>query len=202
MTESTPQAVRAYLAHLDEALVGVQPDVRAEIVSGIREELTGLDPASAADRIADLGDPQFIAAEARAEQAPAVAERTPAVAEPAPGRTLSIVAVVVLIAGSFVVPIVGALVGLVWVTLSSAWSRREKLLAWLIPIASAIVVVGMLAATTASQNGPSVSTDPTLPVAFAGGWHLAILIPYFILPIEGVALLVRAHGRGWRLPQA
>jgi len=178
MTESS-NTVTAYLSRLDQALVGVEPSVRTEIVSGIREELAGLDSADAAARIAELGDPALIAAEARAGTAVPVAE-------PAPGRTLSIVAVVVLIAGSIVVPVLGALVGLVWVSLSAAWSRREKLVAWLVPIVSAVIVLAVVAVLGATR-----------PDA-AGGSHLALLIPFLVPPIEGVALLIRAHRRGWR----
>ena len=102
MTDSTPQAVRDYISQLDSALVDVQPEVRVEIVAGIREELDGLDPAAAAARINDLGDPVFIAAEAKA----AMPEPVTGPTGPPPGRTSSIIAVLVLIIGSFVVPVV------------------------------------------------------------------------------------------------
>ena len=188
MTQNSSNPVTAYLTRLDSALVGVEPSVRAEIVSGIREELAGLDPADAAARIADLGDPALIAAEARAGT-------TAPVAEPAPGRTLSIVAVLVLIVGSFAVPVLGALVGLIWVSLSAAWSRREKLVMWLVPVVSVVVVLAVVAIVEATDPD---AASPTLPVGFAGVSHLALLVPFVVPPIEGLVLLVRAQRRGWR----
>ena len=186
MNESSSNTVTTYLSRLDAALVGVEPSVRADIVSGIREELGALDAAGATARIAELGDPSVIAAEARAGTTSPFSATGQAAAEPAPGRTLSIVAVVVLIAGSIVLPLLGALDGLVWVSLSAAWSRREKLVMWLVPIVSVVIVLIVVAVLGAAR-----------PDA-AGGSHLALLIPFLVPPIEGVALLIRAHRRGWR----
>ena len=75
----TPQVVRTYLDQLEATLSGVREDVRHDIVAGIAEELRGLSAADAAARIEALGDPAFIAAEARAEAA--------APANPAPERS-------------------------------------------------------------------------------------------------------------------
>ena len=71
MTKSRiSSVVRDYLAELDLELAGVPDDVREGIVTGIAEELEGLDAAAATYRIGTLGDPPFIAAEARADAAP------------------------------------------------------------------------------------------------------------------------------------
>lgn len=197
MTEATPQAVRDYLSQLDSALADVQPEVREDIVAGIREELDGLDDATATARINDLGDPVFIAAEAKA--ATPVTEPTVGPSDPPPGRTLSIVAVLVLIIGAFLIPLVGPLIGLLWVSFSTAWSRREKLAAWLAPLAVAIVVAAVGTVTTMfGQEASAESVGPILPFAFVTSWHLAILIPYLVLPIVGVVLFVRANRRGWK----
>ena len=198
MTEATPQPVREYLAQLESALADVQPEVRGDIVAGIREELDGLDAATATARINDLGDPAFIAAEARSEMP--IAEPTAAPSDLPPGRTLSIVAVLVLIIGSFVIPVVGPLIGLIWVSFSNAWSRREKLFAWLAPIMTAVVVTVVVGVTTliAQQDASTNSFQPELPFAFLASWHLAVLLPYVVLPIVGVVLLVRANRRGWK----
>jgi uncharacterized membrane protein len=66
MTDSTPAITTAYLAELDTELDHLPADLRRDIVAGIREELLGLDASAAAGRIQGLGDPSFIAAEARA----------------------------------------------------------------------------------------------------------------------------------------
>jgi uncharacterized membrane protein len=72
--ESTPQVVHDYLAELDRALSGVPAEVRQGIVSGVAEELEGLDAAAAESRIKTLGDPAFIAAEARGVRSEAAAD--------------------------------------------------------------------------------------------------------------------------------
>jgi 4-amino-4-deoxy-L-arabinose transferase-like glycosyltransferase len=199
MTERTTQE---YFTRLDSALVGVDPGVRAEIVSGIREELAGLDDQSAAARIAEMDDPALIAAEARAATPSAAMPLAAPPIEPAPGRALSLTGVLVLILGSFFVPVIGPLVGLVWVTMSSAWTRREKVVAWLLPVAVGLVVaatVGIVSLLTPEATGDV--TEPALQATIGGGWHLALLVPYFVLPIEGIVLLVRASRRGWRRPR-
>ncbi|SKA96436.1 Uncharacterized membrane protein [Agreia bicolorata] len=199
MTEQTSNTVKTYLARLDAALAGVDPDVRFEIVSGIREELAGLDDQAAAARIAEMDDPALIAAEARAELPPAPTPPAPVAAEPVPGRTFSIVAVVVLIVGAFILPLLGPLVGLVWVSMAKAWTRFEKLVAWLVPLATIFVVAAVLAITSMTgQETASETTNPLIPWGFPFGWHLTVLIPYVVLPIEGVVLAVRANKRGWR----
>jgi cytochrome b561 len=198
MTEQTSNTVKSYLSRLDAALAGVDPDVRFEIVSGIREELAGLDDDAAAARIAEMDDPALIAAEARAEMPPAPA---PPVAEAAPGRTFSIAAVLVLIIGTFVVPIIGPLVGLVWVSMAKAWTRREKIVAWVRPFAAGLIVLAIsFVASLYGQNQPTQAYQPTLPFAFVAQWHFVFIVMFVVLPIEGIVLLVRANKRGWRAP--
>ncbi|AMM20190.1 hypothetical protein AX769_08455 [Frondihabitans sp. PAMC 28766] len=180
MNDTTPNNVTDYLTRLERELSDVAPDVRDDIVAGIREELLGLDPAGASARIDDLGDPAFIAAEARAatpEQSGRGAA-TPA----APGRASSIAAVVILIAGSIVVPFVGAVVGLAWISASRAWTRREKLTAWLVPIVVAILAV-VLSLILASVH--------------VSGSHVALLIAYLVFPVEGIVFAVRGARRNW-----
>ena len=199
MTGQTSNAVKTYLARLDTALVGVDPDVRFEIVSGIREELAGLDDQAASARIAEMDDPALIAAEARAEMPPPPAAPAPAVAEPVPGRAFSIAAVLVLIIGTFVVPILGPLVGLVWVGMAKAWTRREKIVAWVRPFSAGLIVLALsFVASLIGQNQPSVPNQPTLAFAFVAQWHVVFIVMFIVLPIEGIVLLVRANKRGWR----
>ena len=201
MTEQTSNTVKTYLARLDAALAGVDPDVRFEIVSGIREELAGLDEQAAAARIAEMDDPALIAAEARAEMPPPPMPPAPAVAEPVPGRAFSITAVIVLIVGTFVVPVIGPLVGLVWVSMAKAWTRREKIVAWVRPISAGLIVLALsFVASLFGQNQPSGANQPVLAFAFVAQWHFVLIVMFLVLPIEGIVLLVRANKRGWRAP--
>jgi hypothetical protein len=181
MTDTTPEITTVYLARLDAELGRLPEDLHRDIHAGIAEELEGLDAGAAAARIAQLGDPAFIAAEASTE-VPADGPGTPAGAS-APGRTFSIVAAVVLVAGSLLVPVLGALLGLVFVTQAQAWTRREKATAWLVRVGAAL-----LALTTVALMA---RTD-------LGGGHLVVLLGYLVFPIVGIALSMRARHRGWR----
>ena len=51
MNDTTPKNVTAYLTELENELAGIAPDVRHDILAGVREELLGLDPAAASARI-------------------------------------------------------------------------------------------------------------------------------------------------------
>jgi hypothetical protein len=181
MTDTTPEITTAYLARLDAELDRLPEDLHRDIHAGIAEELEGLDAGAAATRIEQLGDPAFIAAEASTE-VPTDGPGAPVEAV-APGRTFSIVAVVVLVAGSLLVPVLGALLGLVFVTQAQAWTRREKATAWL-----ASVGVALLA----------LATVALMARADLGGSHLVVLVGYLVFPIVGIVLSMRARHRGWR----
>lgn len=157
MTEaSTPQVVRGYLAELDSELSGVSEDVRQGIVAGIAEELEGLDAAAAASRIESLGDPAFIAAEARAGNltgepagtAPArTSPATPASARLAAPRASEqrwyvVVTTVLLEFGGLVVPLAGWVAGIMLLWASPLWTRGEKLVATIVPTGVGVVLLG------------------------------------------------------------
>jgi len=180
VTDTTPEITTAYLAQLDTELDQLPADLHRDIVTGIREELQGLDAEAAADRIRQLGDPAFIAAGARAETVGEAPLTSPDA--PPPGRTFSIVAVVVLIVGSFLVPVVGAIAGLLFVSQARAWSRREKAASWLATVG--VVLLALAASTVMASAG-------------LGGTHLVVLVAYLVFPVVGVVLAVRAQRRGW-----
>lgn len=195
MTKSTPQVVRTYLSQLETELADVPASVRSEIVSGVSEELAGLDAAAAAARIDQLGDPAFIAAEARAE-AGAPADRPaehPTVGERTEPAWFAVVASLLVAVGSFVVPVVGWVVGIVMVWLSKAWWRWEKLVATLLVPGIILLVVGIgwlfsLGEATSGQPNPLVPT------------HIGLLtiglLPFALNVVVGLWLLYRARRTG------
>jgi hypothetical protein len=203
---TTPQVVRIYLAELENALVGVSAEVRGEIVAGVREELNGLDATSAAARIEILGDPEFIAAEARAESgavtsstgststrgdsAASVARAT----EPAEPRWFSVLASLLVAFGGIVIPVIGWIVGIAMVLMSKTWRPWEKWVGTLMPPVAALIAgliplgLAALLPTSAAEETP----NPILPVGF-DPFGIIILGPALFAVVAGVWLLWRAH---------
>lgn len=186
MSETTPQVVRSYLSQLDDALAGTTDEVRQEILAGVREQLIGVDAATAAARIEELGDPAFIAAEARAE-APAASEGpTPTSAR----RWYTVVAGLLVAFGGIAVPVVGWVVGLVMVWLSPAWHRWEK---WCATLATPAVLAAGLVVSWLSSLGPA-GTDGVNPVILGfAPWHVTFLLPVAVNVIVGLWLIARAR---------
>jgi hypothetical protein len=182
-------AVSAYLAELENALQNAPADLRAEILAGVREELDGLPADEVRARLADFGDPAFIAAEALNE-AP--------IAAPVPPHTAALVAVLVMIFGSFLLPVAAGIIGLAWASWSKAWSVREKLVAWSVPVV--VVLVSVLATVIQGAEVPHNEVgeliNPLMPSLLPT--HLGILALWIVFPVEGIVLSARASRRGWR----
>ena len=147
MTKSTePQVVRNYLAQLEAALDGVPNDLRRDILDGIAEELGGLDAPTAAARIEELGDPAFIAAEARdgvVDPASGGRVTVPHVSPVTEQPWFVVLAGLLVAFGFFLIPIVGWVAGIVLMWLSGAWLRWEKWLATLIVPVGAGLIFGV-----------------------------------------------------------
>lgn len=176
-----PQIVKDYLDRLQVALVGVPDGVGHEIMAGIAEELTGLDATEAAARIDLLGDPAFIAAEARREAGTAatseVATSVPAISgDP---RWYIVLASLLVAVGGVVVPILGWVAGIVMVWLSKSWYRWEKWVATLLPLLFPLLGFVVLLVARLGVGGLS-------------WWHLGILSVFFMPFIVGIWLLWRA----------
>ena len=147
---SIPGVVRDFLAELERELGGVPDEVRQGIVAGIGEELEGLDASAAACRIESLGDPAFIAAEARAGVAPRSTGPTSTNAVLAPPRASEqrwyvVVTTALLYFGGLVVPLAGWVVGIMMLWASPLWTRREKLIATIVPPAVGVLLFGIFA---------------------------------------------------------
>ena len=186
MTEATPQVVRSYLRDLDTALHGMPAAVRQEILGGVREELTGLDETAAAQRIAELGDAEFIAAEARE-----AAGDTPPTGRDSFGYALA--ASLLVAFGGIVVPVFGWVVGLGMVWFSRTWRTGEKLIATFLPPALGLVALGATSLigrmTSGAGGGP-----PVFGTAFDLAHASILLVPVANIGV-GLWLLARARGR-------
>jgi uncharacterized membrane protein len=189
-----PVEVRRYLQRLDDALVGVPSDTAADIRAGIAEELTTLDARGARERIDELGDPAFIAAEAREH----VSEE-PVESSALRSRAYVIVTVLAIALGGAVVPVVGWVAGIVLMWFSPAWRRWEKWAATLAPlIVGLITAVTISLLTSAGTGGPTTSPNeligvPVIPAPMLM-WNALVVVGAVNLGI-GVWLLVRGLSR-------
>ena len=130
------QIVSGYLARLEQALAGLPPARRAELVDDVRSHIAEARRGLAAETDADLlnilnklGDPADIAADAR--------ERLGAQPPPA-AMPLGILEIAAIVALVLVWP---AGIALVW--LSSAWSQRDKLIATVF-VPGGVLALGIL----------------------------------------------------------
>src|SRR5690554_117012 len=199
MAKSTaPQVVRSYLTQLERALVGLPVEVRDEIMAGIREELDGLDAAAAADRIETLGDPEFVAAEARAEAGASAAE------PPSEPRWFPVLAALLVAVGGIVIPFIGWIVGIAMVWMSKSWRLRDKWIATLTPFAAVAVIplATLLIEWTTGGSGSAGQQEPNplIPAAYDLAWS-GVVFALLVNVIVGVWLLVRSRSC-WRSADA
>jgi hypothetical protein len=168
--------VRRYLVQLDTALQGVDASRREEILTEvhghIEEGRTELDPDDAASVRALLdrvGDPAAIAAEAGA----------PA---PGSGRWDAWAPWLIIFGPAF--SGLGWIAGMVILWTSPTWSRRDKLLATLVPpVGLAALFIGVVTALRASASCPGHALHASAGCAAKG----------FALPL-GVAILLVVVG--------
>lgn len=172
MDAEQPSEVERYLRRLDEALAALPADTAAEIRAGVAEELAGVEPSAVGARIEELGDPWFIAAEARAETV-RLAPGTGRVTSPtrslsrgpaAESSTYLVIAALLIAVGGVFVPFVGWLTGIVMMWLSPVWRRAEKWAATLGPIALGVVVaIGLAMAEGLSSEQGGSEANPLVP---------------------------------------
>lgn len=188
-------AADTYLARLSTELRDVREPLRGDIWSSIAEELDGLAEPDARGRIAELGDPAFIAREAveAGDGRPdpdtgqpsyvTVVERIPLSESP----KFAVVAAVTLGIGGFVIPFLGWAVGVVLVWTSTLWTRGEKAIATIGPF-----VITVLAAFITHWIGAAGSNSETYVFG----------IPFFydfaVTSVIGVSLL-SIVAMGWLL---
>jgi hypothetical protein len=137
--------VHDYLGRLDAAAASLPPGRRAELASEVRQhiemaltEAGGRDEVTVRNVLDRLGPPdEIIDAERDPDGTPpgwTIRMQGTAAARSGWGGT-EIAAILLLTLGSFLLPIIGPLLGLIFVWASTQWTSRQK------TIATAIVVV-------------------------------------------------------------
>jgi hypothetical protein len=177
------QLVRRYLAQLDAALQGVDASRRQEILAEVHEHIeegrTGLDPDDAASvrtLLSRVGDPAVIAAEAGA---------------PSPGsRRWDAWAPWLIIFGPIASGL-GWIAGMLILWPSPTWSRRDKLIATIVPLAGLVALfLGLVAALGGSAACPGraaascTTKGITLPLGVAILLAVAGLAAHLLPPIQ------------------
>jgi len=144
-----------YRLRLEEELNGLPRARREEIIAEFDAHIRDARTAHAAETDADLlnlldrlGDPSVIGIEAR--------ERFD-VAEPASAGGREVIALLLLVVGPFIVPVVTWVLGAMLVWSSVAWSAREKRnsLAWSLIVIVVLTLIGIIFAI-ASSTGTTV----------------------------------------------
>jgi hypothetical protein len=178
--------VQDYLARLDRAAAGLPPEIRAELLADLSSHLDGaLGPDSTdvdvRNALQELGSPEDIAAAAfEGLDAPVTPQAAPMpgppvwpAPPPSPWGPVEIIAVIGLTAGTFLVPFVGPIVGLVMAWVSDKWSRTEKVIATVLTVAPvfvlAVSLVGLFAASSGSGSSSGSTPDPIVSSQFQGG---------------------------------
>jgi uncharacterized membrane protein len=187
----TKDPARKFLIEVEEALHDLDPDLRQDLLSGLAEELRGLAPDAARERIEQMGPPSLIAAEARIQVEGQLSnQETNRKVEPAWYSTVGALFITV---GGIVLPVVGAIIGYAMLWISRDWTRRDKKIAtWTVALAttvSAVVVAVVLA---------NASSDP-LDAPLIPRWFDAVsngmIFVQLVNVIVGIRLLARRNSR-------
>lgn len=194
--------VRDYLQRLDTATALLPLDEREEVREGIRGHLIEAlaDAKSDADvrnTLTTLGDPY------------AIVGLPPAPPPPPSGRgVIEVLAVILLLVGAFIVPVVGWVAGVVLLWTSKAWTAGQKLLGTLVVPGG--LAGSMLAFLLPLRFGPSECTltpirvgeqtfESAVTVCSTGSPSPWLTVPLVVLllaaPIVTAVYLLRAANR-------
>ncbi|PPF43359.1 hypothetical protein C5B85_13620 [Pseudoclavibacter sp. AY1F1] len=172
--ESQNEVAGSYLKELRAALRDGTPQVRDEVLNDIADTLRGLDVDETQARIRELGTPDTIAADAMAE--------TASLEDAGPSRAYPIITSIVLIAGWYLVPVLGWVAGLIMIGASQDWSSRVRRNGIL---ASVAVIVASTIGLFAFRG-----TD---------AWLVGVII-FGVLPFLGNIFVADYLRRRWGLP--
>lgn len=156
-----------YLAALWAESDGLSPELRDELMTTVADYIA-LRRAAAPDPIADpdqivgrLGPPEALVAAVSRGRMPAHL-RLPAPPPPRPVARVAdrsgpadATAVALLMAGPFVLPVIGPLAGMVMVSASRRWSGASKAGAWVLAVGAtfgALILAGLTTAVTYSSE--------------------------------------------------
>ena len=138
--------VRDYLGRLEAAAWPLSAERRGELLVEVQEHIESAlaeagrrDEVTARNVLERLGGPEEIVAAEASETGPAGTWKLPAASAERPPRwgPVEVTGILFLTLGAVFLPIIGPLIGLVFIWMSSVWTSRQK------GVATAIVVVLM-----------------------------------------------------------
>jgi hypothetical protein len=195
MASQADKLVADYLKRLDGALRGLPSARRRELVDEIsghiaesRADMDGEDEAAVRTLLERTGEPDDIAADA--EERFGIRRRS---------SGLDVAALILLLIGGVVVPILGWLVGVVLLWSSSVWTSREKLIGTLVVPGGLALPFFLTTYGTTSETCGQVNNGP---ITCTGGPSLAyqvlmvtLVIALVVVPIGTTIFLARRRGR-------
>lgn len=204
MSTRADELINEYLDRLEEELADFPSTRRRELVQEIsahiaeaRASLENEDEASIRNLLDRMGDPADIAAEAAG---PPAAEAPPP--PPQQGKTRGsgwdVAALVMLLVGGLILPVVGWFVGVVLLWTSETWSTGEKLLGTLlVPGGLALPLFLVTVGTSGKSCGGEVGGPLTCTGGNGAGSAAAtvLVIALFVVPIAVVAYLARRRSQ-------
>lgn len=164
--------VRDYLGRLEAAAWPLGADRRSELVAEVREHIeSALAEADRRDEVTTLnvlerlGAPEeIVAAEVGGEHPPGWAPPTHVVVERRSGwGAAEVAAIAFLTVGAVILPIIGPLIGLVFVWGSTQWTTRQKLVATAIVVVLMLLPVLLLLGVSVGSGGSVIETFEELP---------------------------------------
>jgi uncharacterized membrane protein len=175
MSTSADTLVEDYLDRLERELADFPSARRRELVQEISEHIAearaGLESESEADvrNLLDrMGDPADIAAEARGPAPETVPAGAPVARR---SGALDVAALILLLLGGVVIPVIGWLLGVALLWISSAWTARQKLLGTLVVPGGLALPVGLLVIATSGSSciQEPISGAGVQPICTSGG---------------------------------
>ncbi len=160
-----PPLAEDYLVRLDHAAAGLPRQDREELVSELRSHLESALPADATDAdvlnvLDGVGTPEAIVAAAASETSATPGEMPPEPRRTSPWGAVEVLAVLSLTVGTFVLPIVGPVLGLVLVWVSVQWTRREKTVATILSVLPVIALILAALSLVVVREDSSIEQDP------------------------------------------
>ena len=203
MSTRADELINEYLDRLEEELADFPSTRRRELVQEIsahiaeaRASLETEDEASIRNLLDRMGDPADIAAEAAGT--PAAEASPPPQQAKTRGSGWDVAALVMLLVGGLILPVVGWFVGVVLLWTSETWSTGEKLLGTLlVPGGLALPLFLLTVGTSANSCGGEVGGPLTCTGGNGAGSAAAtvLVIALFVVPIAVVAYLARRRSQ-------